>query len=130
VETSPPAAVPPAAGGNAAGAAATATVPDAEAAEARTGGGAGPASPSPSSDTSAGGAAAPPARARTVVTNAALRSRPAKRAPHLKILARGTALTVHGERDGYYDVTMPMGTRGWVVKWAVRPDESAEPGTP
>lgn len=59
----------------------------------------------------------------TRVGNAVLRAEPFKRAPHRKILARGTPLTALGaEENGYVRVSMPRGTTGWVIKWALDPD--------
>jgi hypothetical protein len=56
-----------------------------------------------------------------------LRARPGLRAPHLKVLAKGTPLTILGEKNGFFDaaVAPPGKGRGWVVKWAVRATAAA-----
>ena len=76
-----------------------------------------PAAPAQAAAAPTQGAGAP--TRKTHVSNAALRSAPSRRAPHLKILREGTPVTILGERGAYYKVRMARGTEGWLVKWAL-----------
>jgi spore germination protein YaaH len=62
-----------------------------------------------------------PSTAMVSAETVSLRSEPITKATIVRQLSKGTALTIQGEKDGWYQVTDQQGNSGWIVKWAAKP---------
>lgn len=62
-----------------------------------------------------------PSTAMVSAETVSMRTEPVTKANVIRQLSKGTALTIQGEKDDWYQVTDQQGNSGWIVKWAAKP---------